>query len=102
MDSSKVSSLPESNEARVSLVKTFFDSPAFQIAEEKFRERLFNAWNASTPTAYEDRENLYNMAKAFDGLKLELRAILENAETELARNENIRRQRDLDSRGREY
>ena len=99
MDSKPASKpeLPESPEAQVNLVKSLLDSAAFQIAEERFKERLFNAWISSSPTAKEDRENLYHVAKSFDGLKHELRTILDNANTELAKRENTRRQRDMDS-----
>lgn len=104
MDSSKESKpeLPVSNEARVELVQTFFNSTAFQIAEERFKARLFDAWLSSSPHSYEDRETLYTMAKGFDGMKLELQKILENANTELAKSENLRRQRDMDSRREQY
>ena len=84
------------------MVKTFLEQPAFVIAEDQFKKRLFAAWLVSSPTAHEDRENLYMMAKAFDGMKLELKKILNNAQADLAKNENTRRQRDMDSWGREY
>ena len=77
--------LPEGKAERKVMVDQFFGSTAYRYAQQQFTRRLNEAWLQSVPGQADKREELYYLAKAFQGLTQELRKVLSDAEFEIGR-----------------